>query len=123
MSDNQFFNFVGRPSGALPDKGANQQEPAGEALHRWEYLEARAHSWRKQLFVKGTRIPASAVWLDMQTNALFLEEASENFELPVSAIEEIVIYCELNREFVAKEAEEERSFLEEQGVRVEPAAW
>lgn len=35
---------------------------------RWTYLVERPHAWKRQLFIKGRRLTAAQVWLDMQAN-------------------------------------------------------
>ncbi len=86
----------------------------------WQYLVSRPHPWRRQLYIKGQRLLASTVWLDMELNNLSLEEAAENFALPIAAIDEIIRYCEANRELIKMEADEERYRLEHRGVSIEP---
>ncbi len=98
--------------------------PELEPLPRtpWQYLVARPHLWRRQLYVKGRRLLASTVWQDMLLNQLSIDETAENFSLPIAAIHEIIRYCESNQELLKMEAEEERRRLEERGVTVEPTA-
>jgi uncharacterized protein (DUF433 family) len=95
-----------------------QPAPNGE----WSYLVARPHPWRRQLFVKGRKLRASTVWIDMQANGMSPEEAAANWELPSEAIEEICRYCESHRALLEMEAEEERRRLLEERVRLEPPA-
>ena len=49
-----------------------------------------------------------------------LEEAADNWNLPLAAIEEAIRYCESHQELLKLEAEEERYRLEQQGVSLEP---
>ena len=86
----------------------------------WIYLAPRPHSWKRQLYVKGRRLTAANVWYDMLANEMTPEEAAENWDLPLQAIEEIVRYCEANRDLIAMEADEERRFLHEKGVSLVP---
>jgi hypothetical protein len=86
----------------------------------WKYLVARPHPWRRQLFVKGRRLRAFTVWMDMQTNAMTPAEAAANWDLPREAIEEIVRYCESHQALLEMEAAEERRRLREEGVSLEP---
>lgn len=88
----------------------------------WQYLVARPHPWRRQLYVKGRRLKAFDVWMDMRTHQMTPEEAAENWELPPEAIQEILRYCESHRALLALEAAEERRRLIEGGVVLEPAA-
>lgn len=92
--------------------------PELERSHQneWVYLVTRPHPWRRQLYVKGRRLRASSVWSDMITNDMSIDEAADDWDLPVEAVEEIINYCEANRELLAMEADEERRFLESRGV-------
>jgi uncharacterized protein (DUF433 family) len=85
----------------------------------WQYLVSRPHAWRRQLYIKGRRLLASTVWQDLLVNELSTEEAAENFDLPIAAINEIVSYCEANSKLIEMEAQEERYRLQERGVKVE----
>lgn len=80
-------------------------EPARD--RRWTYLVARPHEWRRQLYVKGRKLLASTVWADMQANNMTVAEAADNWSLPVEAIEEATRYCEIHRDLLRMEAEEE----------------
>ena len=48
------------------------------ALPKWLYLAEQAHPRKKQLFVKGRKLPAAAVWTGMIANDLSVQEATEN---------------------------------------------
>ncbi|NWF58494.1 MAG: hypothetical protein HXY43_04070 [Fischerella sp.] len=85
----------------------------------WQYLVARPHPWRKQLYIKGRKLLASTVWQDMIANQMSPEEAAENWDLPLSAIHEAIHYCESHQELLKLEADEERYRLEEKGVSLE----
>lgn len=82
----------------------------------WAYLVERPHAWRRQLYVKGRRLLASTVWTDMLANNMSGDQAGDNWDLPVAAIEEIVRYCEANRTLLQMEADEELRRLEEAGT-------
>lgn len=86
----------------------------------WEFLVARPHSWRRQLYIKGTKIPASTVWLGTSTNKLSPEEAAENWDIPVNAVHEAIRYCEENKDLLRMEAAEERHLLESKGIIIDP---
>lgn len=90
--------------------------------NEWQYLVARPHLWRRQLYIKGRKLLASTVWGDMIANQMSPEEAAENWNLPLAAIHEAVCYCESHQELLKLEAQEERYRLEEQGVDLEPKA-
>ncbi len=94
------------------------ESPSG----RWTWLTPRMHSWRRQLWVKGRRLLASQVWRDLLANEMTANEAAENWDLPLEAIEEIITYCTDNTELIAAEADEERHQLAELGRTCEAAA-
>lgn len=87
-------------------------------MPKWLYLVAQAHPWKKQLFVKGRKLPAAAVWTGMIANDLSVQEAAENWDLPVGAVEEILDYCQTNRVLLEMEAQEELRILEEKGIGI-----
>jgi uncharacterized protein (DUF433 family) len=86
----------------------------------WRYLVERPHSWRRQLYVKGRRLTASTVWTDMIANDETEAEAADDWDLPLEAVQEIVRYCESNRDLIAAEAMEENTLLEAAGVTLRP---
>jgi hypothetical protein len=87
---------------------------------QWQYLEKRPESWRQQLYIKGRKLRAFTVWMDMLVNELTPNDVAENKELPLAAVEEAILYCEANQELLEKEANEERCRLEEKGINLEP---
>jgi len=89
-------------------------------LQKWMYLVDQTHPWKRQLFVKGRKLPAVAVWSGMLVNKLSREDAAKNWDLPLEAIDEIVSYCESNKQLLEMEAAEERRRLEQKGLSIEP---
>ncbi|OKH20167.1 hypothetical protein NIES593_19975 [Hydrococcus rivularis NIES-593] len=87
---------------------------------QWQYLESRPDSWRRQLYLKGRKLRAHTVWADMIVNEMSPEEVADSKDLPLAAVIEAIKYCETHQELLKKEAEEERRFLEEKGVILEP---
>lgn len=111
--------FVGRSAQqatrlAIPELEANLP-PA------WQWLVERPHPWRRQLWIKGRKLQASAVWLDAQANGLNAAEAAENWNLPLPAVEEAFAYCEAHRALIQAEADEERQRLLAEGIDPEKA--
>ncbi|MEG4986195.1 hypothetical protein QUB08_10555 [Microcoleus sp. BR0-C5] len=88
-------------------------------IENWQYLVSRPHAWRKQLYIKGRKLLASTILRDMTANGMSPEQAAENWDLPLSAIYEVIDYCENNQELLKLEADEERYRLEVKGVQVE----
>jgi hypothetical protein len=89
---------------------------------QWQWLLERPHPWRRQLWVKGRKLLASAVWLDALTNGMGPREAAENWDLPLEACEEIFVYCEAKRALIESEANEERQRLQRADIDVEVRA-
>jgi len=90
------------------------------SAEEWQYLESRPHRWRKQLYFKDSRLRPFIVWMDMQTNNQTREEAAEDWDLPLEAVDEAISYCERNWELLRAECEAEKQFLIASGVRLEP---
>ncbi|HEV7136127.1 MAG TPA: hypothetical protein VGN43_05795 [Steroidobacteraceae bacterium] len=97
-------------------------ELEARAHGQWRWLVERPHPWRRQLWVKGRKLLASAVWLDALTNGMGPSEAAENWDLPLEASEEIFAYCEANKALIESEANEERQRLKRANVDVEATA-
>lgn len=87
---------------AILQLAQNQVEVDG-----WQYLAKRNHPWRKQLYVKGQKLLASTIWQDMIANEMSVEEAADNWNLPLDAIDEVIRYCESYRDLLKLEAEKE----------------
>lgn len=90
------------------------ESPASEPT----YLVFRPHAWRRQPWVKGSRVLAATLWRDLLTNGLTPGEVAESWGLPEEAVHEIVVWCEGHRELLELEALEERRRLTDQGVQV-----
>ncbi len=86
----------------------------------WQFLVARPHVWRQQLYIKGRKLLASTLWTDMVANQMTPEQAAENWDLPLAVVYEAIQYCQTHQDLLKLEAEEERCRLEEKGVTVEP---
>src|SRR5438105_15735486 len=90
-----------RPSGwyhiamGIKSKAPNRPSPA-RRVATWKYLWERPESGRRQVYVEGSRLPASSVWISMSVNGDSRERAAENWDLPLEAIDEIIRYCEAN---------------------------
>ena len=97
-------------------------ELESRAHGQWRWLVERPHPWRRQLWVKGRKLLASAVWLDAMTNGMSPREAAENWDLPLEACEEIFVYCEANKALIEAEVNEERLRLKRANVDVDATA-
>ena len=56
----------------------------------------------------------------MLVNRLSREQAADNWDLPVEAVDEIVVYCEPNKALLEMEAAEGMRRLEQKGINIEP---
>lgn len=56
----------------------------------------------------------------MKANAMTVEQAAADFDLPLEAVEEAARYCEEQKDLIALEGLEERRYLMEKGYRLEP---
>lgn len=92
------------------------------AKETWKYLVERPHKWRRQLHVKGRRLRAFSVWMEMLVNDQTREDAAHNWDLPLEAIDEITSYCEQNQGLLEMEADEERRRLLAKGIDLESPA-
>lgn len=97
-------------------------ELEARARGQWRWLVERPHPWRRQLWVKGRKLLASAVWLDALTNGMDPRAAAENWDLPLEASEEIFAYCETNKALIESEANEERQRLKRASVDIDARA-
>lgn len=84
----------------------------------YRYLVFRPHVWRRQPWVKGTRILAATIWRDMATNTVSATEAAVEWDLPLAAVQEAVSWCEAHRELLELEALEERRQSTAHGISV-----
>jgi hypothetical protein len=85
---------------------------------RWMYLVDHSHPWKRQLYVKGRKLPAAAVWVGIKSNNLSIEEAMDNWDLSQGAIHEIIEYCETYKDLLEMEAAEELRLLHENGIEI-----
>jgi uncharacterized protein (DUF433 family) len=82
----------------------------------WQYLVRRQHPWRTQLYVKGRNLTARQLVGGIKANQLDEERAAANYDLPIEAVREALVYVEKNKELLETEAEIERLMLKRGGV-------
>lgn len=97
-------------------------QDAERCVPEWRFLVERQHPWRRQLCMKGRNMTAAQLVSTINANDLSLDEAADDFALPLEAIQEAVRYCRENAELLALEANEERRRVVEKGHRLGPAA-
>ena len=87
---------------------------------QWKYLEAHPQSYYKQLFVKGTRIRAEAVYARVvdgdPPEALTPEEIAEDMNLPLEAVREAIAYCDADPPEIREDHARERAKMRADGL-------
>ena len=86
----------------------------------YEYLEARPHPWRRQLYLRGRNITVGQLVATMNANKLSPEEAAEDMDLPLAQVQEALAYYEAHSDLVNSELREEKRYLQAKGYLVEP---
>jgi uncharacterized protein (DUF433 family) len=102
--------FWGRFPPALPPQAEPEYPVPG-----WRHLVYRPHPRRHQLSVRGRNLTVRQLVGSIKANTLNPQEAAENYDLPVEAIEEALRYAEENRELLELEARQERQRLQDKG--------
>jgi uncharacterized protein (DUF433 family) len=92
----------------------------GKGAPPWQYLIARPHRWRRQLCIKGRNMTVGQLVSTVYANRYTPEQASEELELPLPAINEALTYYAENRELIQMEADEEKRRLAQRGYPLEP---
>ena len=85
----------------------------------WKYLAPNPKSSYKQLYVRGTRIPARALygWY-AGPEAMMPEFIAGQFNLPVEAVLESIAYCESNPPELLEDYARDEALME--AVRLSP---
>jgi uncharacterized protein (DUF433 family) len=86
----------------------------------YEYLEARSHPWRRQLYLRGRNMTVGQLVATMNANRLSPEEAAEDMDLPLAQVQEALAYYEAHSDLVNSELREEKCYLQAKGYLVEP---
>lgn len=87
----------------MQDNGANQDGLSHEGT-RWKYLEQRANSCRKQLYLKGRPFKAFDIYEEILATNENHDEAARAWNLPAEAIQEVIQYCSQNQELLKRES-------------------
>src|SRR5712692_5509894 len=82
-------------------KHMEEQVGIAKQLPRWQYLVARPHRWRRQLSIKGRNMTVGQLVSTIRANGYSPEQAREELELPLAAINEALVYYADNRELMA----------------------
>ncbi|HZU35190.1 MAG TPA: DUF433 domain-containing protein [Gemmataceae bacterium] len=84
----------------------------------WLYLEPRAKSAYRQLFIKGTRIRARVLYgLYMsEEEHLSPEEIAAEYSLPLAAVQEAIAYCASNPPEIEQDFRREEALMDATGM-------
>jgi|ERR1043165_8806838 uncharacterized protein (DUF433 family) len=110
---NELNDALGRIRQLEAEVGNGQKTP-------WQYLVSRPHRWRRQLCVKGRNMTVGQLVSTIRANRYTPEQASDELELPLEAIQEALAYFDENRNLIEMEAAEERRRIGERGLSLEP---
>lgn len=88
--------------------------------HDYEYLEARPHPRRRQLYLRGRNMTVGQLVATMRANALSPTDAAMDLDLPLAQIHEALAYYETYHDLVNAELREERGYLQAEGYIGEP---
>ena len=97
-----------------------EQLQSTQEAQQWNHLIVRPSSWRRQLGLKERNMTVGQLVSTIRANRYTPEQASEDLELPLEAIQEALEYYEKNKELIQREAAEERRYLAERGYPLEP---
>jgi uncharacterized protein (DUF433 family) len=84
----------------------------------WVYLATNPKSSYKQLFIKGTRIRAEAIYgmtVD-GSEPMTPEEVAADMNLPLEAVREAIAYCESNPPEITEDHRREERVMEATGM-------
>jgi uncharacterized protein (DUF433 family) len=86
----------------------------------WTYLAPNPKSVYKQLYIKGTRIPARVLhglyMSEEQGPPETIEEIAEMYGLPIEAVKEAIAYCESNPPELLEDYAREEAIVEASGM-------
>ncbi len=97
-----------------------QRAPILNHQSTYVYLEARPHRWRKQLYLKGRNITVGQLIYSMRANNLSVEDVAYELDLPIEQVKEAQQYYQLSKSLIEHEADEEKQFLIQEGIPLEP---
>lgn len=85
--------------------------------NRYKHLAPNPKSAYRQLFVKGTRIRADALYMAYDTEENQTpEEVAAAFDLPVEAVKEVIAYVESNPPELLADRASEEALMEARGM-------
>ena len=91
-----------------------------KSQEKWKYLSRRTDRKGPDLYVMGTRLPASNVWSSILVEGYTVEKAAQDWDIPVEAVRECVAFCEMHEEELSAEADRVWKEAEADGIILEP---
>ncbi len=102
---------VGEAS-ALPAVPKTSENHAMETpVDPWRHLVRRRHTWRRQLYIKGRNMTAWQLVRSKRASKFNEEETADDYDLPVEAVREALLYVEKDRKLIDVEDQIERLML------------
>lgn len=86
----------------------------------YQYLDQRPDKKSRELFVRGTGVPASTIWHDRFISRFSPDQIARDRDLPLEAVYEALDYCQGNWESICREKDLERQRLEQKGFFQQP---
>src|SRR5687768_11434316 len=93
-----------------------ETEKPADIDERYEYLERRSESRRRQLYLTGRNMTVDQLVRGMIANRLSPEAAAANYELPLDQIHEALRYYDRHQDVIERDWQEERAYLVAQGL-------
>jgi uncharacterized protein (DUF433 family) len=85
---------------------------------QWQHLAPNPKSAYKQLFIKGTRIRAEAIyaWTVDGSETMTAEEVAEGYSLPLEVVQEAIAYCASDPPEIREDHAREERLMEATGM-------
>jgi uncharacterized protein (DUF433 family) len=87
----------------------------------YRYLVNRREKGREQPYLRGRNMTVGQLIYSMRANNLTIEEAADDFNLPVEQVVEAQVYYQTHSDLIDSEMAQETLSILEQGVNIEPA--
>jgi uncharacterized protein (DUF433 family) len=86
----------------------------------YRYLVNRREKGREQPYLRGRNMTVGQLVYSMRANNLTIEEAADDFNLPVEQVLEAQAYFQTHSDLIFREMAKETLSLVEQGANLEP---
>jgi uncharacterized protein (DUF433 family) len=90
------------------------------AFDHYGYLVIRPEKGREQPYLRGRNMTVGQLICTIRANNSTVKEAAEDFDLPIEQVLEAQAYYQTHSDLIASEMAQEKLWLLEQGVDLEP---